>query len=264
MTLTAFPFYGGKSPKKARSAGRWIVRHLPRRRGYLEAFGGSLAILLNRPPVNREIVNDRDGRIANWWRCVREHPEALAHLCENSPPSSRCYESAVAALAAFRYDPETPSVHHAWALWMILRDSAIHAPEVQRFATFLTPDGGQPRTPDIARLNARMRKVVVENRDAVDLLERVEGYADFSTYIDPPYLSADTSPYGCLPDRTALADAMKRLRGAVVVSGYGDDWDCLDWPRRDFPSQFVSASGERSPRIERVWFRGFSPGGLFK
>lgn len=263
MTLTAMPFYGAKSPLKAKSAARWIVRRLPRRRGYLEPFGGMLGVLLNRAPVNREIVNDRDGRIANWWRCVRERPEALARMCEASPPSRRCFAAAVESLAGFDYAAEAPSVRHAWALWMVVRDSVLHAPEVQRFATFITPEGGRPRTPEISRLSDRLRHVVVECRDAVELLDRVAGYRDFAIYCDPPYAAADSTPYACVPDRAALADALRRQQGAVAVSGYGDEWDRLDWPFREFPAQFVDSNGERSPRIERVWFN-FDARGLFR
>ena len=46
---------------------------------YVEPFAGSLAVLLHKPePFYREIVCDTDGMICNFWRALRNDPDAVA------------------------------------------------------------------------------------------------------------------------------------------------------------------------------------------
>jgi len=70
-----FPWFGGKSR----------VAHLVWERfgncpNYSEPFYGSGAVLLGRPhsPGN-EIINDKDGYVANAWRAIQADPESVAH-----------------------------------------------------------------------------------------------------------------------------------------------------------------------------------------
>ena len=100
-----------------------------------------------------------------------------------------------------------------------------------------------------------MRDVTVENRDGVEILEKLSKRDDYAIYVDPPYGGADTSPYGAqVSDREALAAALRKQQGPVVVSGYGDDWDSLGWQVIDFPGVNVDAAGRTTKRIERCWF----------
>lgn len=50
-----------------------IIERLPPHRCYAEVFGGSLAVLLAKPPSIVEIVNDLDAQIVNFFRCARHH-----------------------------------------------------------------------------------------------------------------------------------------------------------------------------------------------
>ena len=52
---------------------------------YVEAFLGSAAVLLARPPFegNRiETVNDADGHVANFWRALQADPDAVAYYAD--------------------------------------------------------------------------------------------------------------------------------------------------------------------------------------
>ena len=50
---------------------------------YSEPFAGSLAVLLHRKtPCQREVVTDKNGFIANFWRALREDPEAVAYWAD--------------------------------------------------------------------------------------------------------------------------------------------------------------------------------------
>ena len=77
--LTApFPYAGGKSRVAAS-----IWRALGQPSTYIEPFAGSLAVLLGRPnPSGIEVVNDKEGLVANFWRAVKLDPDAVAEAAD--------------------------------------------------------------------------------------------------------------------------------------------------------------------------------------
>ena len=88
----------------------------------------------------------------------------------------------------------------------------------------------------IAAVGQRLRYVQLECRDACDLLDRVKDYDYTVIYADPPYPTAVTSPYKHQHfDRAHCAGLLAAQRGAVTVSGYGDEWDLLGWRRVERP-----------------------------
>lgn len=76
-----FPYYGGKA-QAASLVWSLLGGDVD---VYYEPFMGSLAVLLARPRQYaakhnaREIVNDRDGLLVNFWRAVRNDPEQTAY-----------------------------------------------------------------------------------------------------------------------------------------------------------------------------------------
>ena len=72
--LTApFPYFGGK-----RRAAALVWERFGEVFTYIEPFAGSLAVLLRKEPMPREIVNDLDGFVTNFWRAVKFDPEQTA------------------------------------------------------------------------------------------------------------------------------------------------------------------------------------------
>ena len=72
--LTApFPYFGGK-----RRAAALVWERFGEVFTYIEPFAGSLAVLLQKDPMPREIVNDLDGFVVNFWRAVKFDPEQTA------------------------------------------------------------------------------------------------------------------------------------------------------------------------------------------
>ena len=81
MTLKApFPYFGGKS-----SVADVVWRHFGNPKMYVEPFCGSAAMLLARPcdpPFNKEIINDYDGNVANFWRAMKYDPDGVADVAD--------------------------------------------------------------------------------------------------------------------------------------------------------------------------------------
>lgn len=72
--VAPFPWFGGKA-----SVAGEVWARFGNVANYVEAFGGSLAVLLARPtPPQTETVNDLDGMLVNFFRAVRGEPEKVA------------------------------------------------------------------------------------------------------------------------------------------------------------------------------------------
>jgi hypothetical protein len=74
-----FPWFGGKS-----RAAPVIWERFGDVVNYVEAFAGSLAVLLARPHEPRiETVNDLDCYLANFWRAMKEAPDEVARWADD-------------------------------------------------------------------------------------------------------------------------------------------------------------------------------------
>jgi len=75
-----FVYFGGKS-----SVADVVWRHFGNPKMYVEPFCGSAAMLLARPcdpPFNKEIINDYDGNVANFWRAMKYDPDGVADVAD--------------------------------------------------------------------------------------------------------------------------------------------------------------------------------------
>ncbi len=74
-----FPWFGGKS-----RVAPFVWKRFGKVRNYVEPFAGSLAVLLgrSRPFEGLETVNDKDGFVSNFWRALRDDPDAVAHYAD--------------------------------------------------------------------------------------------------------------------------------------------------------------------------------------
>lgn len=74
MLIAPFPYMGGK-----RNVVSDVWQRLGRPKQYIEPFCGSAAVLLGSPkPAPLEVVGDWNGFIANFWRAVKNQPDAVA------------------------------------------------------------------------------------------------------------------------------------------------------------------------------------------
>ena len=122
MSLKApFPYFGGK---RSVAADVWARFGQPKH--YIEPFCGSAAMLLAAPsPPSLEVVCDRNGFIANFWRAVKHQPGEVARAADY--PVSHIDQGARHPwlmeqrdrLAASLQDPEWPGDAKVagWWLW---------------------------------------------------------------------------------------------------------------------------------------------------
>ena len=248
-------YYGGK---RGYGLGQWIAGLLPLEKHscYIEPFAGMAGVLLARPPVKMEMLNDLNGRLVNWWRVVRDSPCEFGWLVEHTPRSRDEFRWACAAVD----DQELPDVRRALAFHVLI-SQCINAGDNSlaggSWMRGFNPSVGslyRHRAGEIAALSERIRDVQLENSDALGLLERTADCDYAVIYCDPPYPTANTGPYawGNI-DFDRLADLLRSQKGAVAVSGYPGEWDCLGWAaeRKQALRRQIAGGGE--PRTEVLW-----------
>lgn len=226
-----FPYYGAKGRLAPR-----IAALLPPHRVYLEPFLGSGAVLFAKPPAPHEILVDLDSNVTTFFRVLRDEADELARAVQLTPYSREEYYA-----AALR-DVELPDLERARRFFVRTHQSYNGAGAGKAHGCswsngMLRGSSRATTVADTADLLAahaqRLRRVVIENRPALEVLPKYDA-PDVVVYADPPYLgltrtSLDparrrTSDYATdMPaetDHRALAEQLTRMRAAVILSGY--------------------------------------------
>lgn len=249
----------------------WIIQHLPRHRTYVEPFGGAASVLLRKPRSHAEVYNDLDDDVVTLFRVLRD-PAQAEELIRRLylTPFSRCDFAAA-------YAPADDPMEVARCL--VVRSfmgfgSNAHATEAKghRSTGFRSNSTRSGTTPAMDWMNHpaalrlivdRLRGVVIESRDGIEVMARHDGAATLH-YVDPPYMP-DTRSLGDMQGLRAvyrhemtsgqhanLLAHLRCLRGMVVLSGYPHplyDAALPDWRRIERSSL---ADGAR-PRREVLW-----------
>lgn len=215
-----FAYYGGKTTLAPIIAGL-----LPPHEHYVEPFAGSLAVLLAKEPVGWETVNDLDGDLVTFWRVLRDRPEELARAAMLTPHSREEYLTSA--------DLGVPDeVERARRVWVRLAQGRSNSMRPSGWRYRQNPAMGTSLPDYVTAYAARMesaamrlKRVSIENRDALDLVRDYGQHANICIYADPPYLgSTRAANYGVemLADdaHTALAAALNECKASVVLSGY--------------------------------------------
>ncbi|MFC0268537.1 DNA adenine methylase [Kushneria aurantia] len=246
---------------------KWVIQHFPKHRVYVEPYGGAAGVLLQKPPSSAEVYNDLDGEIVNVFRVLRDRAlaERLVELCRFTP-------FARSELNLSQEQTEAPveqarrTLLRAWASF----GSAGATRGNSGMRTFTRPDGvylgvahAWARVADaIPEFAERFRRVVIENRPAIDVMLQHDSKETLH-YIDPPYLpetrSQGSSRYYrhemTVEDHEELLEAVRRLGGMVVMSGYDSvlyNNRLSGWTQFSLPTSGSSRMGSVS-RTECLW-----------
>lgn len=220
MAFSAFPYTGGKTRLVT-----FIREQLPEHVTYVEPFGGSAAVLLNKPRSNIEVYNDLDGDVVQFFEVAREQPDELAEWVRRTPYSEELHQEWASAF----YNGQRPDdpVERAGRFVFL------------RYTQFAGKYGSKsgfrrdtPRTrvgesstwrgvPErIDELCHRLQGVSIQNEDFREIIEFYDG-EDTVFYCDPPYLGSEDSYRVDGFSHAELADALHDIDGFALVS-YSD------------------------------------------
>lgn len=204
----------------------WVISHFPQHKIYVEPFGGAGSVLLRKTPALHEIYNDVDGELVNLFRVLRNHGAALRRRLALTAFARDEYE-----LAQRRV--RSPIERAARAIVRCNQGfgaNGLHKKAGWRGACRISdrPEafGWANHESSLQPIIQRLRRVTIENRDAIELI-RLHDCVDTLFYVDPPYLPAPgrTAITGYQAafteaDHARLLEVLRGLYGKVVVSGY--------------------------------------------
>lgn len=219
-----------KYPGSKWSIAEWIIRFFPEHHSYLEAFFGSGAVLFNKPRSNIETVNDLDGNVVNLFEWIKKDPERLAHEIYWTPYARQVYEDTFTQAPAdslgravnfyirlnMGHGFRTTGEKVGWKNDIQGREKAYAASDWCKL-----PE-------KIMQAAERLRGVQIENRPAVELMQRFN-YPNVLFYIDPPYMpeTRHGKQYRYeMYDRKSheeLLEVAKAHKGPILISGYDSD-----------------------------------------
>lgn len=252
----AFSYYGGKQRMAPN-----IVPLIPKHTVYVEPFAGGAAIFFAKPWPDvsnnhhyREVLNDHDGRIANFYRVLRDQPDALIRACCLTP-YSREEHSIIAR-------QETDDTVEAARRWFVDIQQSFSNRSCGGWRTSVfTRNQAATWQSSCARLYEcaeRLHSVHIEHDDALAVIKRWDSPQTFF-YCDPPYPGAAQGHYSGYShdDFAALVAALSECQGSFILSNYDQQVPMpQDWERFEF-SAYASSSvsgktGDKRDRSRRV------------
>lgn len=260
---TVIPYFGGKANFA------WeIMSLMPKHRVYVEVFGGSAAILMNKSRSELEVYNDIDSDLVNFFRVLRD-PEKAALLkseLELSPFSREEYLWCMEKLKSGVFEDEIDRAR----VWYVLAR--------QGFSGNVGKGGWRVHKnsdPTDAYWNSiqllpeftrRLMHVVIENADWFKIIKEYDG-PDVLFYVDPPY-KTETRRGGKYRNEVGVSDHIKLMgaihncKGMVLLSGYDNTLynDYLPgWSRHTIETKSTAGNGNKGQtireRTEVVWIK---------
>lgn len=248
--------------------GKWniasqLANLIPTHHSYVEPYFGSGALLFNKPPSNIETINDLDSDVVNLFRCIQKDSERLARLVMTTPFSREVYDNQFEAdtastiyISSFQRAAEflircwqghgfrTNGYKVGWKNDVVGRERAYALWNWYRLPEWII---------DAAE---RLRTVQIENRPALEVIERFNHRGVFQ-YWDPPYLLGTRTgkQYKYEMSDSDHEDMLKKAlqsKAKIMISGYESDMynDYLfKWNKK----YFISCAEHSGTRKETVW-----------
>lgn len=253
--------------------GKWILAKsliplFPPHRVYVEPFCGAASVLMQKPRAYAEVLNDKWDVVVNVFQCLRDASKAeelrrqlyltpfarseFNGSCGHAPQTVGDIEAARLAILRSFAGFGSASTNGAYATGFRCNSNRSGTTPAHEWANF--PDC-------IPWFVERLRGVVIENRDALEVIAQQDS-PETLFFCDPPYvhdtrnMARGNAAYAFEmgdAEHRALAESLHAVRGMVVLSGYASDlydvqlYPC--WKRIEIAAR---ADGARK-RTEIVW-----------
>jgi len=242
-----------------------ILPMLPYTDKYIEPFGGSASVLLNRKPSKMEVFNDRYAGVVAFYRCMREE-ELTRKLVAWVEMTVHSKEDFIFCQQTWQDVNDPVERAGRWLYMMSYSFSGVgrnwgRAKDISPVAGKLTN-----RIPQIWEVHRRFKRVQVENQGWYECMTYYDS-PEAVFYCDPPYLLTDLGAYRysmSMADHKRFLDTVFQCQGFVAVSGYPHElYDKYPWSDRyEYPVLVTSRGSEgtklgqgRSRATEVLWIK---------
>lgn len=243
---------------------KWVISHFPEHKCYVDPFGGSAGVLIQKPKSYAEVYNDLDDDVVNLFKVLRcqEQNQKLRELCALTPYSRREFEQAF-------YQCDEPIEK---ARRMVVRatmgfgsasatmgTSGFRTDTKRQYATAMHLWSRYPE--NLASVCERLQSVLIEHKPAIEVMRKHDGIETLH-YCDPPYVPESRVKGNRYyqhemteQDHESLLKSILDMKGMVIISGYDSDLynDYLASWRKEEKSARISAGRGTGKRIECLW-----------
>lgn len=202
---------------------------------YVEPFGGAASVLMRKKRSPVEVYNDQWDTVVNVFRIMRDPAKAaeLARLLHLTPFARDEFERIENIALA-----QLPEIEQArWTIFRSLGGFGSASTNGAHSTGFRATSAASSTTPavdwanypsHIPRFVERLRGVVIENRNALDVVRRHDSPSTLF-YLDPPYphctrnMRRGNAMYAFEmtdDDHANLACLLHQIQGMVIISGY--------------------------------------------
>jgi len=264
-TRPALRYYGSKWRLAPR-----VIAHFPPHTCYVEPFGGSAGILLQKPPSYLEVYNDADQQVVNFFRVLRERSAELIRAIKLTPFSRAELDLAYRAC--------TDELEQARRFYVRAWQSRSGPVSQWRGGWYFERSGsrGKPliaswnETRHLWRIVSRLKRVSLECDDALAVIGRYDAPGTLF-YVDPPYPRSTRTRWASAgyrhemsdEDHRCLAEVLRSAQGMIIVSSYPNAlYDELYHGWHKVTQEARTATGQNAVEvlwISRVAFRAALP-----
>ncbi len=263
-----FGYFGSKNKIAAK-----LCKNLPPHNCWVEAFCGSAALTLAKPPAPIEVINDIDDEIINVFRQLRQNSSRLNKKIALTPYSAKELEDARKPINGKISDLERA---RRFLVQSMMAINGVFGKERGGFShsDSYTRNGKEARVSRWYNLPIRLNEVVerlrstrIENKDALKLLTSYINRPATLVYLDPPYNGERTNGYNmdanCDKFHTSLLRLANKAKCMVFISGYQNElYDSIltpqnGWQKKSIKTTTKDSSGKSHKRTEVVWMNKF-------
>lgn len=225
--LIPFNYFGGKFNHV-----EWILKHLPECKTYVEVFGGSAVVLLNKKPSKIETYNDVNGKLVNFFNVLRNQPGDLISSIFLTPYAREEY------LYCYKHLNEGNEMERARKLFVVMNQSFNGTYSRQTGWKMSTKETRASiseaisrwlsKLPNLVQIVERLRMVQITNWDFRIIFEKFDG-PETLFYCAPPYMHdtrCNNNEYEfemSIQDHMDLLNLCVNAKGKVAISGYENE-----------------------------------------
>lgn len=251
-------WYGGKQRLVSK-----IIPYIPAHKIYVEPFSGGASLFFAKPefmPSNqnlyREILNDNDNELINFYMTAKQQPDDLVESITNIPYAEEIYKFYKTRKSSFPTNLENAVSFYVRIMFSFSRKKDQGFAYSKRVTNH--PHLHQKKIKQLFSQVERLSNVTIHCRDALKIIDMYDTENTFF-YCDPPYPNTDCRTYDAYSQEqfVNLVKKLQNIKGKFMLSCYPNDAPPLTCVKKEFKtinsSQNTNKTGKREPRNECIW-----------
>lgn len=204
-----------------------ITPMIPKHKTYVEAFVGGGALFWNKEPSSIEVINDKNGYVANFYRVAKNQFDELNTMIQDTLHDEYTYN---VARDMYRERRPASPVEMAWAFWvgcnMSFAGSCFDGSfQITSNSNDISHPGRRSKNKRkvFQHIGNRLENTMILAKDALDVIQKYDNEDTF-IYCDPPYFQANQGHYKGYKksDFEQLLKLTRKSRSKILISCYFD------------------------------------------